>query len=201
LARRPFLDYPNDWSDDFLALSRNESGYDPALGFVRERGILRHTGALRLSPRPGVLGIRRLNLKSLEWDVTNHLDGSLSHSSFEVRPLGAEFESGDAFAVNLQRAVDVPDLAFEIFPGSTIPAGRYQFDRAEVQLTTSPCHHRPRIHRAIGPPRRRQLHGAGSSPAIRRRRHSPIQHHSVSPVGKPERPYHGQRAGTLDSPT
>ena len=135
---RLFLDYPNDWSDDFLALSRIEAGYDPALGFVRETGILRHTGAFRLSPRPAVLGIRRLDIKLLEWDVTSHLDGHLSHSFFEVRPLGAEFASGDAFEFNLQRAVDVPEQDFEIFPGSTIPAGRYQFDRAEVQFTTSP---------------------------------------------------------------
>ncbi len=137
-AWRLFLDYPNDWSDDFLAVSRIEAGYDPALGFVRERGILRHTGAFRLSPRPGILGIRKLDFTFLEWDVTKQLDGSLSHSSFEMRPVGAEFESGDAFEFNLQRTVDVPDLDFEIFPGSTIPAGRYQFDRAEVQLTTSP---------------------------------------------------------------
>jgi hypothetical protein len=61
----------------------------------------------------------------------------LSNASFEVRPLGIEFESGDEIEVNLQRYYDVPDEAFELFPGAEVAAGRYRWDRVEVGVGTS----------------------------------------------------------------
>ena len=102
-----------------------------------ESGIWRGAGAFSFFPRPGILGIRRLSLEPLEFDVTDHLDGSLSHYFLQMRPLGAEFESGDQFELNLQRSADVPSAAFEIFPGSTIPAGRHAWSRVELVFTSS----------------------------------------------------------------
>jgi len=136
-AWRLFVDYPNDWADDFLAISRIEAGFDPALGFVRQSGVQRQTGAVTFFPRPHRWGVRRFNFKAIEFDVNENLDGSLNNASYEVRPLGADFESGDGFEFNLQHVDDVPGAAFEIFPGAMIAPARYGWNRAELQLSTS----------------------------------------------------------------
>jgi len=124
--------------DNFLSLMRLEPGFDPTLGFVLEAGVWRHTGHVDVFPRPHVLGIRQLEFSLLTWEGVTHLDGSPSHSLYEVTPLGAVFESGDEFLLNLKRLEDAPSTPFEIFRGHTIDPGDYSFNRAEVQFTSSP---------------------------------------------------------------
>ncbi len=136
-AARVAIDYPNDRWDNFLGVNVTGAGFDPALGFVRERDALRHTGRIEYFPRPHRWGIRRFAVTFIEWDVTTRLDGTRSHSSFEISPLGAELESGDEAALRFQRFEDAPDEAFEIFPGDTIAAGRYWYNRAELAVETS----------------------------------------------------------------
>jgi len=136
-AARFGIDYPNDRWDNFIGVNVTGADYTPALGFVLETGVVRHTGHVDFFPRPERWGIRRLHVTFIEWDVTTHLDGPRSHASFAVSPLGAELESGDQFAVTLQRFEDVPDTPFEIFPGDTIAAGHYWYNRAELSLESS----------------------------------------------------------------
>jgi hypothetical protein len=137
-AWRLFLDYPNDRANHFLAISRIETGFDPALGFVLQSGVQRQTGQLEFFPRPHHLrGVRKLDFKPLEFDVSENLDGTLNNASYEVRPLGAQFESGGSFELNLQHFDDVPAVGFEIFPGRTVSSGRYGWNRAELQVETS----------------------------------------------------------------
>jgi len=131
-AWRVFVDYPNDNVDHFLAVSRIEDGFDPALGFVRQAGIWNYSGGFRFFPRPGRWGVRRLQLTALSFDVTTSLAGDLDHASYSVRPIGAEFESGAQLEIMLQRQVDVPPDTFEIFPGTDLPPGRYEWNRVEA---------------------------------------------------------------------
>jgi len=132
-----FVDYPNDWSDSYLGVSRVGEGFDPALGFVREDGIQRYTGGFQFFPRPRGLGVRRLNLKPIAWEVANDLDGERAYAAYEIRPLGVEFESGAEVELNLQRFVDAPGERFEIFPGSVIRPGSYTYDRIEARFLSS----------------------------------------------------------------
>ena len=136
-AARLGIDYPNDRWDNFVGVNVTGAAYAPALGFVLETDVVRHTGHIDFFPRPGRWGIRRMHFTFIEWDVTTHLDGPRSHSSFTVSPLGAELESGDEFAVNLQRFEDAPEAAFEIFPGDTIAAGHYWYNRVELSVASS----------------------------------------------------------------
>jgi hypothetical protein len=131
------VDYPNDWSDSYLGVTRIGRGFDPALGFVREDGIQRYVGGFQFFPRPRGLGVRRLNLKPIEWEVANDLDGGRAYAAYEIRPIGAEFEDGAEVELNLQRFVDVPGERFEIFPGSVIPAGEYTYDRIEARYLSA----------------------------------------------------------------
>ncbi len=133
-AWRLFLDYPNDWADNFVSVARVDSGFDPALGFVRQDGIWRYQGAVRVFPRPHRWGIRRFAFTLLQADVTTTLAGDLSTATYEVRPIGIEFDSGDEVELRLNRELDVPADSFELFPGSAIAPGRYGWNRAELEF-------------------------------------------------------------------
>lgn len=134
---RVFLDYPNDFIDNFLSVGRFEPGFDPALGFVTETGVVRYSGSFRVFPRPHRWAIRKLIFNVIQADVATHLDGALSHAFYQVIPFGAELESGDVFQFKLQRREDVPASAFEIFRGDTIAPGRYRWNRAELEFSSS----------------------------------------------------------------
>lgn len=150
---RLMIDYPNDNADIVARFDRVGAGFDPALGFVQQGGIMRYGGQANLTPRPQALGslggplralgVRRLSLNLLEWNYVQSLPGSgrrgVNNASFEVRPLGAEFENGAEFELNLQRYIDVPDEDFELFPGKDVAAGRYDWNRVELQYQTSPA--------------------------------------------------------------
>ena len=139
-AWRIFLDYPNDWADNFLAISRIDQGFDPALGFVIQSGVQRQTGAIRVFPRPHRWGIRRLLVAQFAFDLSEHLDGSLDNASYTLVPIGAQMESGEEFRVELSHRNDVPPDTFEIFPGTQLAPGRYGWNRATVALESSPTH-------------------------------------------------------------
>src|SRR5437879_6171385 len=49
---RVYVDFPNDRMDHFVGFTRVTTGFDPALGFVNETDIFRHTGQLIFYPRP-----------------------------------------------------------------------------------------------------------------------------------------------------
>jgi uncharacterized protein DUF5916 len=136
---RVYVDFPNDAVDNFIGVTRVTPGFDPALGFVNETDILRHTASFDFFPRPHrLLGLRRLHFKPIEWEVVTHLDGSRSHSTFESTVLAGEFHSGDLFEVNLQRFEDVRDSTNNtLFRDDTVPVGRYWYNRAALDVMTS----------------------------------------------------------------
>ena len=148
---RFMVDYPNDHADIVARFDRIGAGFIPALGFVQQAGVMRYSGNTAITPRPHALGslagplraigVRRLLFNALGWNYVRALGGSgrhgLSNASFTVTPLGAEFESGDEFELSVVRSYDVPDEAFELFPGAEVLAGRYRWDRMELDVTTS----------------------------------------------------------------
>lgn len=144
-AGRFFVDYPNDWSDSFLGISWVQDGFDPALGFVRQTGVWRHTGRFEWNPRPRLLGVRQLGLTLFRWDVSNYIGGGLNFATCQMTPLSVEFESGDEFGIEVTRRLDVPDEAFDIWEKETafgprrvtIPAGRYAWNRAMFRFESS----------------------------------------------------------------
>ncbi|MBI1968162.1 MAG: carbohydrate binding family 9 domain-containing protein [Gemmatimonadetes bacterium] len=136
-AWRMFLDYPNDLMDNFIGYTRVERGFDPALGFVSETGIDLFQGRLQITPRPHRWGIRKLLFEPISWEHVTDVDGDLSHARYSVQPLGARLDSGDEFEFQFHRLSDVPPDTFEIFPGDTILPGRYDWTRAELELSSS----------------------------------------------------------------
>lgn len=144
IAWRAGTDYPNDLFDNFVSLYRIDAGFSPTLGFVRRTGIWETTGHVDFTPRPKRLGIRQLDLKLVpSWDIIADESGSLLHSrdwqtaSFEWTPIGGELESGDEFALNVQRLLDAPTDGFGIFRDVTVGPGRYWWTRAELAYEMS----------------------------------------------------------------
>jgi hypothetical protein len=78
-----------------------------------------------------------LNLKLIDWEVADRLDGTRAYAAYEFRPIGLELDGGEELELNLQRFVDAPDEEFEIFPGSIVPAGRYRYDRVEARYQSA----------------------------------------------------------------
>jgi hypothetical protein len=144
LAWRISTDVPNDLFDGFVSLYSIDSGFNPSMGFVRRTGIWETTGHIDFQPRPGVLGIRQLDLTPIpSWDIITDRSGSLSDPStwqtadFEWHVFAGELQSGDQFEFNVRRELDAPIEAFEIFRGTTIAPGRYWWSTADVQYATS----------------------------------------------------------------
>jgi len=144
LAWRISTDAPNDLFDTFVSLYSIDSGFNPTLGFVRRTGIREITGHIDFQPRPGVLGIRQLDLTPIpSWDIIADRHVSLTDASkwqtadFEWHVLAGNLQSGDHFELNVRRDLDAPGEAFEIFRGTVIAPGRYWWTSGDVQYETS----------------------------------------------------------------
>jgi hypothetical protein len=144
LAWRISTDMPNDLLDSFISLYSIDSGFNPTLGFVRRTGIRETSGHIDYQPRPGWWGIRQLDLTPIPgWDIIadRHRDITRAKNwqtaDFEWHTFGGELQSGDRFELNVQRELDAPSEAFEIFHGTTIAPGRYWWTTADIQYETS----------------------------------------------------------------
>src|SRR4029079_13122095 len=99
------------------------------------------TGHIDYMPRPGVLGIRRLDLTPIPtWDIiADRTTGDLKRPStwqtadFEWHALAGDLQSGDSFEVNVVRDLDAPTSSFEVFRDIAIQAGRYWWTSAKAQ--------------------------------------------------------------------
>lgn len=135
---RLVVDYPNDNADIVVRYDRIDAAYDPALGFVQQRGIHRLGGNTQLTPRPARRSaIRRYEFNLLGYDLVWGLGGGLDNASFSLKPLGLQFQTGDRFEINVRRRFDAPDRAFSLFPGAVVDAGQYWWSRGEMQFNSA----------------------------------------------------------------
>lgn len=132
---RVMIDYPNDHADLVTRFDRIDAAYDPALGFVVQRGIYRWGGSTAITPRPrNAQLVRRFEFNLLNYDVVWDLDRRLDNASFSVRPFGATFQTGDHVEVNLIRRFDAPVDPFQLVPGTVVAPGDYWWNRVEFRF-------------------------------------------------------------------
>ncbi|MCZ8204727.1 DUF5916 domain-containing protein [Gemmatimonas sp.] len=129
------IDYPNDNADLVVRFDRIEAGYDPALGFVAQRGIHRLGGNMQITPRPKKRSryIRRYEFNLASYDVVWGIAGGLDNASFGIKPFGIQFQNGDRVEAFVRRRFDAPDRAFSLFTDATVTPGQYWWTRSEVQ--------------------------------------------------------------------
>ncbi len=131
------IDFPNDAADIVLRLDHVEAGFNPALGFVQQAGVNRIAGGVTLTPRPNRWGIRKLSFVLPEYDIVLNPDGSLNNAVVTVSPFGLRMESGDEFEIGVERGWDRPTQSFDLFPGTTVAPGGYDWTQTFVTVTTS----------------------------------------------------------------
>lgn len=134
---RLVVDYPNDNADVVLRLDRIEAAYDPALGFVAQRGIHRVAGNTQWTPRPRTRNryIRRYEFNVAGYDLVWGIGGGLDNASFSVKPFGLQFQNGDRVEVQLRRRFDAPRNGFDLFTDARVLPGQYWWTRSEVQYS------------------------------------------------------------------
>ncbi len=149
---RGIVDFPNDIADIVVRFDRVGEGFNPDLGFVQQRGITRTAWQTELTPRPSALGafgrpfaaihVRQFKLNVLNGNLVRTMGArgplrGLSNGSISTSPFGLEFDSGDEVSIEFTREYDAPQETFDLFDGAEIDAGRYAWNRAELQVQSS----------------------------------------------------------------
>jgi hypothetical protein len=138
LTYQVFADYPNDLIDNYMAVASMQKDFNPELGYVRRTDYNSYNWHLRISPRVFTnYGVKRLLLKPWGFSLYyTHSTGELESFYNETRPLGAVFQSGERFEVNLIQIYDRIDIPFELTDEISIPVGKYWMYRYELQFET-----------------------------------------------------------------
>lgn len=126
------LRYPNDQIDSRFFFEHIDREFNPALGFVRRKGIRSYTYDFRWRPRL-YSKIRRLTFgfnPRFVTDTGNHLETK----ELEFTPFGIELESGDRLDTEISAMREVLDEPFEIQDDLSIPEGTYDFTRYVATL-------------------------------------------------------------------
>jgi hypothetical protein len=118
------LDYTGDWIGGRVEHLEIGPDMSPGIGFVRRLDMARTMAGLRLSPRPPISGLRKI-------DIFNRLEYVSSVESRALRDriwelsVTPRLDSGDQ--VRLQVRYQFQRLAnpFELTPGVIVPAGDY----------------------------------------------------------------------------
>jgi hypothetical protein len=130
------VDYPNDLFDCFVIYRRIGDGFDPSLGFVPRRGINTYFGGCTFAPRPKGSFIRQM-FHRLYPSVTTDLGGRWESYRVGVTPLSWQLESGDRVGLEIEPTGERLPEPFEVAEGVTIPAGRYEWRRYQVEAETA----------------------------------------------------------------
>jgi len=135
------LSFPNDWVEAWFNYSFIQKNFNPELGFLERGSVEQYSARWRFQPRPHApwdKWIRKMYIKPLDINVYNSLPSrELESLSQEFRPIGFDFQTGDAFEFNIIRRFDRLDEDFNIFGDVVIPRGRYWWNTYELQIETS----------------------------------------------------------------
>jgi hypothetical protein len=138
LAYGAFIQFPNDrWNGMFYSLTV-EPNHDPAVGFLRRRGIRSFNPSLTFSPRPANHPlIRRFSFGTRLTYLTD-MDWSLQTRELGLTVLSVETHAGDNISATVTPTFERLERNFRIAPGVTLPAGnRYDFTRYRLGVTTA----------------------------------------------------------------
>jgi hypothetical protein len=109
-------------------MTRIEANFDPALGFVRRRGIDQTNFDLGYQWRPTGGAIRTVS-SSVDFERIEFLDnGDIQSQSTRFQLLNVNLNSQDGFNLNYNRDKEGIRFPFQISSGITIDPGLYSFD-------------------------------------------------------------------------
>jgi hypothetical protein len=129
------LNWTEDLRGGFLQILNVDPGATASAGFVTRTDIRRVQGAIRGSVRPGLLGIRKIDLRpSGQYQSTT--DGRFQ--DWEAGPsLSFDFESGADLGLIANWGESQVDDGFTLAGQVDVPAGRYRTDEVSLRMGTS----------------------------------------------------------------
>ncbi|MGI8603240.1 MAG: DUF5916 domain-containing protein [Verrucomicrobiales bacterium] len=127
--------YPNDPFAAEIYASQIDEDFNPALGFVRRRGIRQYGGHVGYRWRPGG-EIRSIGLQVQPFYVTN-LENEIETETWMLPGIDIANEAGDSLNLGFTTNRENFDEPFEIQPGVVIPGDDYRFNRAFGVLSTT----------------------------------------------------------------
>ena len=109
--------------------------FEPALGFVRRRGVRAYSTAAAYTLRPEtVTWLREFQVAASARHYTD-LEDELDSALYTLQPLELEFASADELEFFIKHSFDSPDEEFEISDGVFIPADDYWWTDYTLSLT------------------------------------------------------------------
>jgi hypothetical protein len=125
----------NGWRGD-LELTRIEANFNPALGFVRRRGVDDLSASAGHTWRPRDRAVRTL-FSGVSLNRIEYLDdGSVQSENLSLQALNVELNSQDAFSIGVSRNTEGLRAPFTISQGVTIPDGTYTFQTVNLSVRT-----------------------------------------------------------------
>jgi uncharacterized protein DUF5916 len=110
-------------------------GAQADMGFINRTGVRRTFSALRYSPRPDILGIRKIDVRTM---VLYQTRTDNEFQDYEVNPsFSVDFDSGDNVTLSLRQGETQVDRGFTLAGVVPVPNGRYNTERAELRFRTT----------------------------------------------------------------
>jgi Domain of unknown function (DUF5916) len=110
-------------------------GAQTDMGFINRTGIRRTFTALRYSPRPDIIGIRKIDVRTM---VLYQTRTDNAFQDYEINPSASvDFDSGDNIRLSLRRGETQVDDSFTLAGVTPIPSGRYATDQASISFRTT----------------------------------------------------------------
>jgi len=131
------FDYPNDlwtYQSNFKSFGEN---FDPAMGFVEQKGLRLFVNTLQFAPRPNTRLIRRV-ASSARVRMAKDMEGNWIERTYMMNVLSVDFQSGDRATLQVTPSYELLDRDFRVGPGIVLPAGNeYQFTRYSFGFSTA----------------------------------------------------------------
>ena len=119
-----------------VAFTKIDDNFNPALGFVRRRGIDELTLAFGNTWRPRGSVIRTVFSGVDAGHIEYSDNGDVQSEVIEFQALNVELNSQDSFNVGYTQSREGLRSPFTISPGVTIPPGEYSFDQVNLGVRT-----------------------------------------------------------------
>jgi hypothetical protein len=129
------LVYPNEPVRVDLYASRIDDNFNPALGFVKRKGIYEYGGSYRYRWRPSGF-LRTVDLSAAPYVATN-LSGRIETEFWTVPTLVLTNQPGDSLSLSFIAERERLSDPFEIYPGISIPRGDFRFNRISATYSSS----------------------------------------------------------------
>jgi hypothetical protein len=134
---RATLDYTGDWLGwraEHLEIGPDMS---PGIGFVRRHDVAKTSGWVRLTPRPPIGGLRKIDIRTeLEYVARQSDPREVQDRRWELN-VSPELDSGDDGRFSVEYQFQRLDREFELAQDVVVPPGDYEDWNFRAHLSTS----------------------------------------------------------------